>query len=210
MLFRPLFLTGWLLEDFLRTESYFGAANVLISSASSKTSISLASGLRAPPLPPPHTVTHTHTHTHTHSHIHTHTHTHIHTTTTNPLFRRAPPPLVSLQRPATVAARRQRAQSGRPRRAAPGKWGALRSRRAKAEGPRHLAPSGCRGGECETLRVVGVCGPRSRTAPHRLSCWRGAHTAGGSSVLRARETRRLSKGCGCTPTCFRTCLEKER
>lgn len=42
LLFRPLFATGWLLEDFIRTNAYFGAAEILLSSASSKTSISLA------------------------------------------------------------------------------------------------------------------------------------------------------------------------
>lgn len=41
-LFRVLFLTGWLIDDFLADRSFFGARSVVISSASSKTSIGLA------------------------------------------------------------------------------------------------------------------------------------------------------------------------
>jgi NADPH:quinone reductase-like Zn-dependent oxidoreductase len=42
MLLRGLFLTSFLVEDFLREREHFGARAVLISSASSKTSIALA------------------------------------------------------------------------------------------------------------------------------------------------------------------------
>jgi hypothetical protein len=42
MLFRVLFLTGWLIDDFLADNGFFGANQVLVSSASSKTSIGLA------------------------------------------------------------------------------------------------------------------------------------------------------------------------
>jgi len=42
MLFRVLFLTGWLIDDFLGDNDFFGAKSVVISSASSKTSIGLA------------------------------------------------------------------------------------------------------------------------------------------------------------------------
>ena len=42
MLFRPLFLTGFLIDDFLAEQDFFGARSVVISSASSKTSIGLA------------------------------------------------------------------------------------------------------------------------------------------------------------------------
>ncbi len=42
MLFRPLFLTGFLIDDFLASENFFGARSVVLSSASSKTSIGLA------------------------------------------------------------------------------------------------------------------------------------------------------------------------
>lgn len=42
ILYRPLFITGILLEDYLKENEYFGANTILISSASSKTAISLA------------------------------------------------------------------------------------------------------------------------------------------------------------------------
>lgn len=42
LLLRPLFLTSWLLDDFLAEHSDFGAACVILSSASSKTAIGLA------------------------------------------------------------------------------------------------------------------------------------------------------------------------
>jgi hypothetical protein len=42
MLLRPLFFTSWLIEDFLREAEMFGAATVVLSSASSKTSSGLA------------------------------------------------------------------------------------------------------------------------------------------------------------------------
>ncbi len=42
MLFRPLFMTSFLIEDFLQDNNLFGAEAVVLSSASSKTSISLA------------------------------------------------------------------------------------------------------------------------------------------------------------------------
>ena len=42
MLFRPLFATAFLIDDFLSRESFFGARTVVISSASSKTSMALA------------------------------------------------------------------------------------------------------------------------------------------------------------------------
>ncbi len=41
-LFRPLFATSFLLEDYHRSEDYFGAGTVILSSASSKTSMALA------------------------------------------------------------------------------------------------------------------------------------------------------------------------
>ncbi|MGH7855789.1 MAG: DUF2855 family protein [Candidatus Binatia bacterium] len=47
MLFRPLFLTAFLLDDFLAESDLFGASAVLLTSASSKTSIGLASLLSA-------------------------------------------------------------------------------------------------------------------------------------------------------------------
>lgn len=46
-LFRPLFTTSFLLEDMHREADYFGAKAVILSSASSKTSIGLAQVLRA-------------------------------------------------------------------------------------------------------------------------------------------------------------------
>jgi len=45
-LFRPLFTTAFFLDDFLADNDFFGASNVVLSSASSKTSISLAWLLR--------------------------------------------------------------------------------------------------------------------------------------------------------------------
>jgi hypothetical protein len=45
MLMRPLFLTGWLIDDFLADNDFFGARSVVVSSASSKTSIGLAFNL---------------------------------------------------------------------------------------------------------------------------------------------------------------------
>ena len=42
MLFRPLFATAFLIDDFLATERFFGARSVVLSSASSKTSMALA------------------------------------------------------------------------------------------------------------------------------------------------------------------------
>ncbi|MEX2207054.1 MAG: DUF2855 family protein [Myxococcota bacterium] len=41
-LLQPLFMTGYLLADFLEDEKYFGARRVLLASASSKTAVSLA------------------------------------------------------------------------------------------------------------------------------------------------------------------------
>jgi len=46
ILLRPLYITGFLLADFLSWHSFFAAENVLITSASSKTSLSLAFELR--------------------------------------------------------------------------------------------------------------------------------------------------------------------
>ena len=42
MLLRPLFFTGFLIDDFLADNEFFGARTVIVSSASSKTSIGLA------------------------------------------------------------------------------------------------------------------------------------------------------------------------
>ena len=42
MLFRPLFMTAFLLDDFLADNGFFGARAVILSSASSKTALSLA------------------------------------------------------------------------------------------------------------------------------------------------------------------------
>ena len=42
MLFRPLFMTSFLIEDFLQDNNFFGADQILLSSASSKTSFGLA------------------------------------------------------------------------------------------------------------------------------------------------------------------------
>ena len=47
MVLRPLFTTSFLIDDFLATEQFFGARRVLITSASSKTSLGLAHQLRA-------------------------------------------------------------------------------------------------------------------------------------------------------------------
>jgi hypothetical protein len=44
-LFRPLFMTGFLIDVFLAKNDFFGARRVLVSSASSKTSLGLASQL---------------------------------------------------------------------------------------------------------------------------------------------------------------------
>ncbi|HEX4848851.1 MAG TPA: DUF2855 family protein [Novosphingobium sp.] len=46
MIFGPLFKTGFLIESFLRREDWFGAQAVVITSASSKTALSLASVAR--------------------------------------------------------------------------------------------------------------------------------------------------------------------
>lgn len=45
-LFRPLFGTGFLIDDFLADNGFFGAARVLLSSASSKTALGLAKCLK--------------------------------------------------------------------------------------------------------------------------------------------------------------------
>jgi len=42
MLFRPLFMTSFLIDDFLADENFFGAQNVVLSSASSKTALGTA------------------------------------------------------------------------------------------------------------------------------------------------------------------------
>ena len=42
MLLRPLFVTSFLLDDFLNDNGFFGAQQVILSSASSKTSLGLA------------------------------------------------------------------------------------------------------------------------------------------------------------------------
>jgi hypothetical protein len=42
MILRPLFFTGFLIDDFLEDNGFFGATRVVVSSASSKTSIALA------------------------------------------------------------------------------------------------------------------------------------------------------------------------
>jgi hypothetical protein len=47
LIFRGLFMTSFLAEDFLREQNFFEATQVLITSASSKTSIALAHCLRA-------------------------------------------------------------------------------------------------------------------------------------------------------------------
>lgn len=47
MLYRPLFTTSFFLDDFLEDNDFFGAGNVILTSASSKTSIGLAHLLHA-------------------------------------------------------------------------------------------------------------------------------------------------------------------
>ena len=47
MLYRPLYMTSWLLDDFLDVNDFFGATNVILTSASSKTSLGLAFLLHA-------------------------------------------------------------------------------------------------------------------------------------------------------------------
>lgn len=46
MLFRPLFITSWLIDDFLADNAFFGAKRVILSSASSKTAMGLAWALK--------------------------------------------------------------------------------------------------------------------------------------------------------------------
>src|SRR3546814_18594662 len=55
-LFRPLFLTGWLIADQFEDEGDYGAAQILIASASSKTAIGLGFTLKQRPEPRPDTV----------------------------------------------------------------------------------------------------------------------------------------------------------
>ncbi|KPP95088.1 DUF2855 family protein [Erythrobacter sp. HL-111] len=47
MIFGPLFRTGFLIADFMKREDWFGAQAVLLTSASSKTAMALASAARA-------------------------------------------------------------------------------------------------------------------------------------------------------------------
>jgi hypothetical protein len=47
MLYRPLFTTSFLLDDFLDDQSFFGAESVVLTSASSKTALGLAWRLHA-------------------------------------------------------------------------------------------------------------------------------------------------------------------
>lgn len=47
LIFKGLFITSFLAEDFLREQEFFGASQVLVTSASSKTSIALAHCMRA-------------------------------------------------------------------------------------------------------------------------------------------------------------------
>src|SRR3546814_2579811 len=54
--FRPLFLTGWLIADQFGDEGDYGAAQILIASASSKTAIGLGFTLKQRPEPRPETV----------------------------------------------------------------------------------------------------------------------------------------------------------
>ena len=54
--FRPLFLTGWLIADQFEDEGDYGAAQILIASASSKTAIGLGFTLKRRPEPRPETV----------------------------------------------------------------------------------------------------------------------------------------------------------
>ena len=46
-LFRPLYTTSFLLDDFFRTNAFFGAEAVVLTSASSKTALGMAQALRA-------------------------------------------------------------------------------------------------------------------------------------------------------------------
>ncbi len=54
--FRPLFLTGWLIADQFEDEGDYGAAQILIASASSKTAIGLGFSLARRPGPRPETI----------------------------------------------------------------------------------------------------------------------------------------------------------
>lgn len=47
MIFGPLFRTGFLIADFMRREDWFGAGQVILTSASSKTALALASAAKA-------------------------------------------------------------------------------------------------------------------------------------------------------------------
>ncbi|MEQ8772267.1 MAG: DUF2855 family protein, partial [Erythrobacter sp.] len=47
MIFAPLFRTGFLIADFMRREEWFGAGQVILTSASSKTAMALASAAKA-------------------------------------------------------------------------------------------------------------------------------------------------------------------
>jgi hypothetical protein len=51
MLFRPLFMTSFVIDDFLARRDFFGAKQIVLSSASSKTSLSLAWLLSRRPAP---------------------------------------------------------------------------------------------------------------------------------------------------------------
>ena len=44
-LLRPLFITSWLIDDFLADNEFFGADTVIVSSASSKTAYGMAAGI---------------------------------------------------------------------------------------------------------------------------------------------------------------------
>lgn len=55
-IFRPLFLTGWLIADQIEDESDYGAEQILIASASSKTAIGLGHSLRLRAEPRPETI----------------------------------------------------------------------------------------------------------------------------------------------------------
>src|SRR3546814_20074498 len=55
-LFRPLFLTGWLIADQFEDEGDYGAGQILIASASSKTAIGLGFTLKQRTEPRPETV----------------------------------------------------------------------------------------------------------------------------------------------------------
>jgi len=55
-IFRPLFLTGWLIADQLEDEGDYGAAQLLIASASSKTAIGLGYSMRERAGPRPETI----------------------------------------------------------------------------------------------------------------------------------------------------------